>query len=135
VIVKKNVLLMLFMGAFSMAFLAGCSSLPMGNGAKASGKTVEKKSKAKHAVVAAHIPAGSPFSKISIGMSQRQVSDLIGPWSDSGAHATGKAWIPFYYGNDRVRSVLYYKHQGRIVLNSRQKVHEIQYDPTEDGYR
>ncbi|MDQ6993617.1 MAG: hypothetical protein Q9M31_09080 [Mariprofundus sp.] len=141
---KRNILLMLFAGAFSMALLSGCSSFPMGGGSTgdekaqhksdSSSKKAAKKSAAK-STKSAHIPRGSKFSKIAVGMSQKQVMDLIGLWSDSGAHATGKAWIPFYYGSDRVRSVLYYKHQGRIVLNSRQKVVEIQYDPTEDGYK
>lgn len=59
---------------------------------------------------------GSNFTKLQIGMSMRQVIDLIGQPNDQGASITGKAWIPFYYGSDRYRYEMVYKSQGRLIF-------------------
>lgn len=58
----------------------------------------------------------SKFERLEIGMSMRQVTDLIGYPSDSGSYMTGKAWIPFYFGNDRYRYELTYKGVGRLIF-------------------
>ncbi|MEJ8857665.1 hypothetical protein WKW79_24040 [Variovorax robiniae] len=60
--------------------------------------------------------AGSKFTRLQIGMSSRQVTDLIGPPTDQGAYVTGKAFIPFYFGGDRHRYEMTYKGQGRLVF-------------------
>jgi outer membrane protein assembly factor BamE (lipoprotein component of BamABCDE complex) len=44
---------------------------------------------------------GSKFTKLRIGMSMKQVTDLVGQPTDQGTYITGKAWIPYYYGSDR----------------------------------
>ena len=80
------------------------------------------------------IPPDCPLSKIKEGMGLGQVMDILGPPKDQENYATGKAWIPFYFGSDRVRTVLYYKELGQIHFN-RGRVIEIMYDPKEDGYR
>jgi hypothetical protein len=59
---------------------------------------------------------GSKFAKLKIGMSMKQVTDLIGQPSDQGAYVTGKAWIPFYFGSDRYRHEMVYKGQGRLIF-------------------
>ncbi len=59
---------------------------------------------------------GAPFSKLQIGMSMKQVTDLVGQPTDSGAYMTGKAWIPFYFGSDRHRFEMVYKGQGRLIF-------------------
>lgn len=59
---------------------------------------------------------GSRFTKLQIGMSMKQVTDLIGQPTDQGAYVTGKAWIPFYYGSDRYRHEMVYKGQGRLIF-------------------
>jgi len=59
---------------------------------------------------------GSRFTKLQIGMTKKQVTDAIGPPTDSGAYITGKAWIPFYYGSDRHRFEMAYKGQGRLIF-------------------
>lgn len=59
---------------------------------------------------------GAPFTKLQIGMSMKQVTDLIGQPTDSGAYITGKAWIPFYFGSDRHRYEFVYKNQGRLIF-------------------
>ena len=59
---------------------------------------------------------GAPFTKLQIGMSMREVVDLVGQPTDSGAYVTGKAWIPFYFGSDRHRYEMVYKSQGRLIF-------------------
>ncbi|HWK46450.1 MAG TPA: hypothetical protein VNT30_17145 [Stellaceae bacterium] len=58
----------------------------------------------------------STFTQLQIGMSIKQVTDLIGQPTDQGAYITGKAFIPFYFGGDRNRFELVYKGQGRLVF-------------------
>ena len=50
--------------------------------------------------------ANSKFSKLQIGMSIKQVTDLTGEPTDQGAYVTGKAFIPFFFGADRYRREL-----------------------------
>jgi hypothetical protein len=59
---------------------------------------------------------GSKFTRLQIGMTAKQVMDLIGPPTDQGAYITGKAFIPFFYGSDRYRHELAYKGQGRLIF-------------------
>ena len=59
---------------------------------------------------------GSNFTRLEIGMSMRQVTDLIGGPTDMGSYVTGKAWIPFYYGSDRYRYEMLYRGQGRLIF-------------------
>jgi hypothetical protein len=68
-------------------------------------------------------------------MSHRQVTDLIGQEKDAASYSTGKHWIPFYFGSDYVNTALYYEGEGRIVMDSDEKVVAIEYDPKEDGYK
>ena len=42
----------------------------------------------------------------------------MGEPSDQGAHITGKAFIPFYFGSDRYRYEVVYKGQGRLLFAS-----------------
>lgn len=59
---------------------------------------------------------GSKFNKLKIGMKMKQVTGLIGQPSDQGAYITGKAFIPFYFGDDRHRYELVYKGAGRLIF-------------------
>ncbi|QFZ81646.1 hypothetical protein GFK26_02045 [Variovorax paradoxus] len=58
----------------------------------------------------------SKFTRLQIGMSTKQVTDIAGPPTDQGAYMTGKAWIPFYFGSDRHRFEMTYKGQGRLIF-------------------
>lgn len=58
----------------------------------------------------------SKFTKLQIGMSMKQVTDLVGQPTDQGAYITGKAWLPFYFGSDRHRFEMVYKGQGRLIF-------------------
>lgn len=60
--------------------------------------------------------ANSKFTKLTIGMGMREVTDLVGPPTDQGAYVTGKAWIPFYFGSDRYRHEMVFKGQGRLIF-------------------
>ncbi|MFJ4348269.1 hypothetical protein [Pseudomonas sp. NPDC089401] len=85
-------------------------------------------------------PAGTPFAKIKPGMSLQQVHDLIGQPTENINTITGKAYIPFYFGNDATRIIDLYKGQGRIVYTGAGatgvnfRVHEVRYDKSESGY-
>jgi hypothetical protein len=86
------------------------------------------------------IPANSIFTKIKIGMDQQQVYALLGPPTSSGAYVTGKAWIPFYYGGDKTRTIARYKGEGYIIFSqnnsfsSTYNVQSIHYDANETGF-
>jgi hypothetical protein len=60
--------------------------------------------------------AGSKFARLQIGMSLAQARDLAGQPTDQGAHVTGKAFIPFFYGSDRYRYEMVYKGHGRLIF-------------------
>ena len=60
--------------------------------------------------------ANSKFTQLTIGMSMKQVTDIVGPPTDQGAYITGKAFIPFYFGSDRYRHEMVYKSQGRLIF-------------------
>jgi len=86
-------------------------------------------------------PAGHPFSKITKGMPDAQVRDILGSPNSTNSYPTGKGWIPGYgwWGTDAHRWEWFYKGKGRIVFNtrwfsSRMKVIRVLYDPSEDGY-
>lgn len=57
----------------------------------------------------------SKFAKLKIGLTFRQVSDLIGAPDDISRHETGKRWIPFYFGGDAQRLEVLYKGEGCLT--------------------
>ena len=59
---------------------------------------------------------GSKFPQLKIGMSMKQVTDIVGPPTDQGAYITGKAFIPFFLGSDTYRHELHYKGWGRLIF-------------------
>lgn len=84
----------------------------------------------------------SPFTRLQIGMSARQVIDLIGPPTDQGGYITGRAFIPFYYGSDRSRYEMAYKNHGRLIFASGARFSVggsnlvwIIHNPNDTGYR
>ena len=81
-------------------------------------------------------PASSTIAKIKEGMSDEEVSKLIGWPTSQNAYLTGKSWIPFYWGPDTTRTDWKYKGQGRVVFSrntysGQLKVVRIDYDPSE----
>lgn len=98
-------------------------------------KAAKPKAAAPAKTKTAKAPAGTPFSKIKMDMGSKQVTDLIGYPGDRRHFRTGKGYIPFYHGKDTGRWVYYYKGQGRVTFGGNDRVVEINYDPTEDGYK
>lgn len=87
------------------------------------------------------VPArGSKFSKLQIGMPMKQVTDLIGEPNDISAGVTGKAFIPFYFGNDSTRMKTFYRGEGYLIFNpqswagSSYRLIGIHVDPKDTGY-
>lgn len=62
-----------------------------------------------------NFPVGSPFSKIRLGMSQGQIHEILGQPTDTKSYQTGKAWIPFYFGSDVMRTDEFYQGVGTIT--------------------
>lgn len=85
-------------------------------------------------------PPHSPFSKLKLGMSSKEVSDLIGQPTDQKTYITGKAWIPFYFGSDRSRLEYRYKGQGVLTFagnggfSTNYTLSRVIYNPKESGY-
>lgn len=112
----------------SIFIVAGCASNSTQSTTPSSKNTQNEESR-----ILGNPPAGSPFSKLRLGMSKQQVKDLIGQPTDMKLYSTGKAWIPYYFGTDIHRWEYFYKGQGRLTIAS-DKLYRIIYDPTEDGY-
>jgi hypothetical protein len=81
------------------------------------------------------------MGKVSRGMPDDQVRDLLGTPTSTNHYPTGKGWIPFYgwWGGDAYRTEWIYKGKGRVVFNqrpfsSRLKVINVIADASEDGY-
>lgn len=95
-------------------------------------------------IVGTPIP-GSVFQKLEIGMSQKQVEDIVGSKrqdaAECGSYMTGKSFIPFHFGGDKVRQECAYKGLGRLVFTNqsdfdgRAVLIKIEFDASEDGYR
>jgi len=89
------------------------------------------------------IPPGSPLATIREGMGFAELTSIVGEPTDRETAVTGKAFIPFYFGVDRVMTRLYYKGLGRIYLSGEGvgvgggggRIVKIEYDPQERGFR
>jgi hypothetical protein len=85
--------------------------------------------------------ANSKFTRLQIGMTLAQARDIVGQPTDQGAHITGKAFIPFFYGSDRYRYEMVYKGQGRLIFagssgyDSNAHLIWIIHSANETGYR
>ena len=81
---------------------------------------------------------GSKLARVSLGMTEAQVVEILGAPTSQQNYVTGKAFIPFYYGPDTSRLDYRYKGVG-IVCFSRNRyssgteVVRVDYDPSEDG--
>jgi len=80
-----------------------------------SGKTVKGINDYEGEITGNPVP-GTKFTQIQIGMSMKQVTDIVGQPTDQGAYITGKAFIPFFFGGDRYRHELHYKGYGRLIF-------------------
>ena len=120
--------------AIGLAITSGCASSSKSDASSAkSSDTADK--------VWPKAPDGTPLAKVRVDEGMKEVYDTIGPPTDTSTYMTGKAWMPFYYGGDTHRMEARYKGQGRVIFapDSRfsgdERVIEVQYDPTETGYK
>lgn len=80
------------------------------------------------------------FTRLTIGMSPQQVTDMIGQPKDQSRNITGKALIPFFYGGGGHKMVYYYKGMGRLIFannaafSTGMGLTVIEHDASEDGY-
>jgi len=80
------------------------------------------------------------MARVQVGMTKRQVQDILGAPTDQNNYMSGKAFIPFYFGNDARRASWFYKGMGRVVFadgnvfgGGGAEVLRVEYDPTESG--
>jgi|SRR5215468_10056446 len=106
--------------------LAGCSS----------------KSAPPPPAAARPIPPDSPLAKVQVGMTAQDVSNILGMPTNQVSYSTGKAFIPWYFGDDVRRTEWSYKGLGRVVFNGGNvfgggggHVERVDYDPNETGVR
>ena len=129
----------LHLGAFVLAIIVGISGCATSKKQEPAGKAASQTSTEESRIVG-DIPAGSPFSKVKLGMTKGMVHELIGQPTDEMTYSTGKMWIPWYFGKDMTRMEEMYKGQGRITYTgagmggANYKVYRVVYDPTEDGH-
>src|SRR5262245_16367189 len=99
---RRSILIILSL--FTFAFVAaGC-----GSRAKEAPPPAEEPAKP--------IPPDSPLAQIKVGMSEFEVSKILGPPTSQGSYETGKRWIPFYYGADIRLMEWNYKGLGRVIF-------------------
>jgi hypothetical protein len=86
--------------------------------------------------------ANSRFTKLKIGMSLKQATDIVGVQpTEEGLYLTGKAFIPFYFGSDKHRWEAVFKGQGRLIFAAQSGFGTGQYliwiihNANESGYR
>ena len=123
--------------AGSLVFLlSACAAQQSSTG---SSSTSSEKAEAATAI-AVPPPANSPLAKVKLGMSKTDVSTALGSPTGQNSYPTGKAFIPFYFGNDARRTSWYYKGMGRVVFadgnvfgGGTPEVVRVDYDPTETG--
>jgi hypothetical protein len=123
-------LILVFVACVCVALAAGCSSRSESSPPPAEAKA------------AVPVPADSPLAKIQVGMTPQEVSNLLGMPTNQVSYATGKAWIPFYFGDDARRTEWSYKGMGRVVFTGGNvfgggggRVNRVDYDPAETGVR
>ncbi len=106
----------------SLVALAGCAhNQTKENAAGAPPKQEKAQAGAKGETASGEIvgtPArGSKFSKLKPGMTLKQVVAKIGQPDAQWERPTGKAHIPFYFGDDRWVVEYAYKKEGTLTFN------------------
>ncbi|HLP98916.1 MAG TPA: hypothetical protein VK149_10760 [Sideroxyarcus sp.] len=107
------------------ALATGCASRQASTGtaeaAAPAAKAKEEPKKEAAAAPAGEIigkpAAGSKFAKLKLGMTLKQVEKLIGPPTSQWQRPTGKAHIPFYFGDDRWVVEYAYSKEGQLSFN------------------
>lgn len=117
---------------------AGCAST-----SKSSSPATDQSattSKPAESRIDGNFPADSAFAKLKLGMTQGQVHEILGQPTDTKTYQTGKAWIPFYFGPDVMRTDEFYKGVGTITYTGagiggvHWTVFRASYNTAEDGF-
>jgi hypothetical protein len=112
-----------FLLIISLAVLAGCAHKQAKDDTAAAAPQKKEKAEKSDKVNAASgeivgTPArGSKFAKLKLGMTMKQVVAMIGEPADHWQRPTGKAAIPFYFGDDRWILETSYKKEGRLTFS------------------
>jgi len=121
--IKKSLIVALSALAV-LAMLASCAHKSTDDTATAPPQKQEKSEKAdkkddkkddKSGLIGKPAP-GSKFAKLKLGMTMDEVFAKIGRPDNRWHHPTGKAHIPFYYGDDRWVWECAYKKEGRLTF-------------------
>jgi hypothetical protein len=118
----------------ALLLAAGCAST---NKAPAQATQAAKPPESR---IEGNFPSNSNFAKIKLGMTQGQVHEILGQPTDTKSYQTGKAWIPFYFGPDVMRTDEFYKGVGIVTYTGagiggvHWKVYRAIYNPAEDGF-
>ena len=123
----RNIWLVLIVGLIA---LSGCASRQKAETAKSAAETAKatgpkvpgRPVKSADGSIVGEIvgtPAlGSKFAQLQIGMTIRQVEDLIGKPNDTDSRITGKQYQPFYFGGDTERTEAFYKNEGQLTFSN-----------------
>lgn len=127
--------------AVAVLVLIALAAAPACRSAADKAKSREEQHQQQVAQLKASIPADSPLYKLELGMSEGEVSSILGQPSSIDAHTTGKQFIPFNFAaKDTMRTVYFYKGVGRVEFSSgswgqRNGLIAMAHDPSEPGYR
>ena len=107
---------------FSLAVLAGCAhKQAKEDTAVAPQKQAESKKadagESANFEIVGKPASGSKFAKLKPGMTLKQAVALIGQPDNQWQRPTGKAHIPFYFGDDRWVLEYSYKKEGKLTFN------------------
>jgi len=121
--------------------LSGCGGKPDPEDQPAAGERIVKTSDGSLEGRIFGTPAPrSKFARLQIGMPAKQVTDLIGQPTDTDMNVTGKMFIPFYFGGDKMEMKTFYRGEGFLVFTGTHfagapnRLVEIHINPAESGY-
>lgn len=100
-----------------LSLLVGCKSAEEKR-AEREAKQAEREAVLKQNMHA-KVPADSPLMKVQLGMSETEVTTILGPQTSTDSHMTGKAFVPFNFsGRDTVRIVYRWKGIGAVEFSA-----------------
>jgi outer membrane protein assembly factor BamE (lipoprotein component of BamABCDE complex) len=111
------------LGASCIVLLAACSSLPQSllPQGLVSAKTVTGKDNVTGQVVG-KVDSSSKFLPLQIGMTRKEVEQLLGRPTDLAAQGSDSGWLPYYFGSDTWSTESCYRGEGRLVFNTESRL-------------
>lgn len=100
-----------------LSLLVGCKSAEEKR-AEREARRAEQEAEARQRMHA-DVPPDSPLQQVKLGMTETEVTGILGAPTSTGSHATGKAYNPFNFsGRDTVRIVYFWKGIGRVEFSA-----------------